>query len=436
MVATRKSTRHGAEGESTRSTKNQAPANSKVAPTRQSKRKAVQETAQKRESESAATSKSRKRVKKELPSYLQKAYQAENGPNHSVQLLNLPKEVFDGIASWLGPDSLTCLSLTCKEILSFVGTESWLECRSRRQAWEKSLHPTMGPLYSLLPLLARDAPHLVHCITCAALHPPLKPPREHRKTKLTNTCFGPFASIDYTPIASGEHGGYTLVWEHILEARKSLLPDTRDKPGPLIELLGGSFTIPRERLTHTLNSSGRQIGKYLVLKQDHVFRGTNPRAPLRVADIINLKIRLCPHQTTSTQKPEPGRYTKSRLPGGLLCHYIAAAAPLALRAGMPAPSMFCAPTPSEKKQMESIVPGVDGLWTCRACPTKWHVQYDGHGAGEFKITAWQSFGDTAYRAQEYWKMLVRREMSNLSADKRNSEFFLTNKQYLDFGIDE
>jgi hypothetical protein len=98
--------------------------------------------------------------------------------------------------------------------------------------------------------------------------------------------------------------------------------------------------------------------------------------------------------------------------------------------------MFSNPTPSEKKQMDSVVSGVHALWTCRACPTKWHVQHSGERGGEFKITAWHSFGDTAYRAQEYWKMLVRRELSNLGNEKRNSEFFAVAKQYLDFAIDD
>ncbi|TVY34743.1 hypothetical protein LOCC1_G007508 [Lachnellula occidentalis] len=437
MVATRKSTRRGAQGDSTRSTEDQAPATSSVAPIRQSKRKAVQEAAQKRETENAANGKSRKRVKKELPSYLQKAYEAENGPNHNVRLLNLPKEVFDGITSCLEADALTCLSLTCKEILSFVGTESWLDCRSRKQDWDRAGRILFQPRFSLLPLIARDAPHLVNCPVCVSLHPPLKPPREHRKTKATNSCFGQFASIDYSPsFGGGKHGGYSLVWEHIFSARKSLTAGSIDEPGPPIELLGGSFTAPWDFLTYTLNSSGRQIGKHLVLKHEHIFHGTDVRFPLWPHTIIDLKLRLCPHATTSIQRPEAGRYTKSRLPSGLLSHSIAAAAPLFLRTGTPASCMFCTPAPSEKKQMDSTVPGVNTLWTCRACPTKWRVEYDAQGAGEFKITAWQSFGDTAYRAQEYWKMFVRREMSNLAADKRNSEFFLSNKQYLDFGIDE
>ena len=101
---------------------------------------------------------------------------------------------------------------------------------------------------------------------------------------------------------------------------------------------------------------------------------------------------------------------------------------------MPTPNMFSSPVPSEKKQMNSMVSGSDTLWTCRACPTKWRVQYSGAGDENLKITAWHSFGDTAYRAQEYWKMFVRREMSNLGNEKRNSEFFVSTKQFLNFEI--
>jgi len=266
------------------------------------------------------------------------------------------------------------------------------------------------------------------------LHPPLKPPREHRETKLTKHCFGPWSTIDYLP--SDELGRYNLLWEHIAEARKSLIVESAEKIGPPIELLDGNFTVRHKRLNYTLSSSGRQIEKNLVLKHEHIFRGVNPRSPLGVADILTVPVRLCPHQTTSTQKPEPNRYTKGRLPSGLLSYSIATAAPSSLRTGIPAPSMFSNPAPSEKKQMDSVVPGINALWTCRACPTKWRVKHSAEGGGEFKITAWHSFGDTAYRAQEYWKMHVRREMSNLGDEKRNSEFFVVTKQFLDFAIDD
>lgn len=191
-----------------------------------------------------------------------------------------------------------------------------------------------------------------------------------------------------------------------------------------------------KQLNYTLVSSGRKIGKNLILKHQHIFHGINPRSPLRVADVVNLPVRLCPHQTTSTNKPEEGHYTKSRLPGGLLFHSIVVAAPTSLLAGIPPSSMFDTPAPSEQKQMDSVVSGVKALWTCRSCPTKWRIQYSTKGGGELKVMAWHSFGDTPWRAQEHWKALVRREMSDLGHDKRNSEFFSKTKQYLDFAIDD
>jgi hypothetical protein len=426
MVETRRTTRSNVQGESKSSKRIQASKTHGVAPTSQTKRKAIQEIGQK--GETAANGKGKKRAKKELPSYLQRSHEAENDPNHNVRLLNLPRDIFDEITTRLEPHALTCLSLTCKGILSAVGVKSWAECRSKRQYWDQTNR------HSLIPLLSRDSPHLIVCDTCMTLHPPLKPPREHRETKLTKHCFGQWSTINYLP--NDELGGYNLLWEHIVEARNSLTLDSEDKIGSPIELLDGNFTVRHERLNYTLISSGRQIGKNLVLKHEHIFLGINSPSPLRIADIIALPVRLCPHQTTSTRKPEPNRYTKGKLPSGLLSHSIATAVPPSLRAGMPTPSMFSNLVPSEKKQMDSVVSGVNTLWTCRACPTKWRVQHSGEGGRQLKITAWHSFGDTAYRAQEYWKMFVRRELANLGDEKRNSEFFAVTKQYLDFEIDD
>lgn len=334
---------------------------------------------------------------------------------------------------------MTCLSLTCKEILNLVGTDSWALCHSKRQSYDQTKKTYVCFRDSMIPLLGHDS-GWVNCFPCMTLHPPLKPPRSHRQTKLTKTCFGQWCVIDYLPKDS-DGGGYSLLWEHIVEARKSMLPNDAGKVGSPIELLAGEFTLEREKLIYTLTSSGQQIGKNLVLKHQHVFRGKDPRSPIKAADISALNLHICPHQTTSTQKPEPGRYTKGRLPSRLLTHSIAMAAPPSSRQGMPAPNFFSATISSEQKQMDAVAAGTSRFWACRSCPTKWKVQYnnaeEGAGAGEFRITAWHSFGDTAYRAQEYYKMLVRREMPNLGDEKRNSEFYAGTKQYLgDFVIDD
>jgi len=387
-------------------------------PASQGKIKTDQETS--KTGRTAAKARSKKRAK---PSYL--PYDAEHDPNSNNRLLDIPGEVFLEIASLLEPDSLTCLSLTCKKILSIVGTESWAQCCSKRQFYDQAKRSWCHFRQSLIPLLGRDAPHLVTCDVCGTLHPPLKPPREHRQTPLTKQCFGQWSSIDYFP--RDEHAGYNLIWEHIVEARKSL---STNNDGSSIELLEGKFTVRHQNLDYTLASSGRQIEKNLILKHEHIFVGKETRHPLRLADIMALPIRLCPHQTTSTEKPGYSQYTKGKLPSGLLYHSIVSATPQALRSGLPTPNNFCNPTPSEQRQIDS---GGSSGWTCRACPTKWKVRYS--DAGKLKITAWHSFGDTAYRAQEYWKMLVRREVSNLGEDKRNSEFFLVTRQYLDFAIE-
>ncbi|KAG0648568.1 hypothetical protein D0Z07_5391 [Hyphodiscus hymeniophilus] len=429
MVETRRTLRGTVQGRSKDFNNGQVPKAREVAPVSRNKRRIVQRTAEK--DHTATRSGSKKRAKKDHLSNLTVSHEAGKDSVQTTRLLKLPGETFEEITSWLEPDSLTCLSLTCKEILSIVGRESWTQCRSRRQYWDPCRASWVNFKHSLIPLLGRDAPHLVVCDTCMTLHPPLKPPREHGETKLTKHCFGQWSSINYLP--HDELGGYNLLFEHIVEARKSL---TTDNDGSPIEVLDGNFTIRYERLNYTLTSSGRQIGRNLILKHEHIFYRENRRSPLRLADIVNLPIRLCPHQTTSTRKPEPNHYTKGRLPSGLLLYSISAAAPPSLRIGIPTTDKFNAPWPSEKKQIDAAASCVNALWACRACPTKWRVRHSGEGGGELKITAWHSFGDTAYRAQEYWKMLVRRELSNLGDEKRNSEFFAASKQFLDFAIDD
>jgi hypothetical protein len=160
--------------------------------------------------------------------------------------------VLDEITSWLKPDALTCLSLTCKEILRIAGRKARTECRSKQQCWDQTKGSWTNLRYSLI----------------------------------------------------------------------------------------------------------------LLLKHEHIFRDINPRSPLCAADIINLPVRLCPHQTTSIERLEPNRYTKGRLPSGILSYSIATVVPPSLRGGAPKPSTFSDPIPSERNQMDFVVFSVDALWTC------------------------------------------------------------------------
>jgi len=241
--------------------------------------------------------------------------------------------------------------------------------------------------------------------------------------------------IDYLPQNSNGQGGYSLLWNHIFSARKSMNSESRI--GDPIVLLAGNFTIPHPKLAYTLRSIGRQIGKNLVLKHQHIFQATNAKSPLKAGDVLALNVQICPHQTTRTAPPGENRYSKGKLPSSLLTHSIASCFPTPLRTNLPPLSKFSVPVASEQKQMNFSSPGVTGMWSCRACPTKWRVVYKGDGKGEeVRVVVWHSFGDTPYRAQEYWKMLVRREMPLLSKEKRNSEFCVTRGQWLDFEVDE
>lgn len=409
------------------------PTTNAVKATTQSKRKAAQDTLEKVETAAKIQG---KRAKSNALSYLPKPNERGNYPNQNVplyvRLSNLPQELLDKITDCMDPVTLTCLSLTCKEILSLVGRESWTECCAKRSVWNYENSGSWSIIFRqfLIPILGRDTPNLISCDICMTLHPPLRGPSQHRETKLTKRCFGPWSSIDYL-------SGYSLLWEHIVEARKFLAAKPQNKLGSRIKFLDGTFSVHYKGLKYSLTSSGRQLGRNLILKHEHIFRGLDPQSPLRLADIIALPARICPHQTTSTQPPEPNRYTKGKLPSGLLTHSIVTAAPPTLRVGIPSPNKFRTPSLSERKQMDAVATGVKIPLICQACPTKWQVQYSGQGCRELKITAWHSFGDTAYRAQEYWKMLVRREQSTLAREKRNSEFYhAATKHFLDFEIND
>jgi hypothetical protein len=207
MVETR-TTRSDFQYESKSIVRTRAPKTNELAPTsRQTKRKGTQEIAE--NGETAAKNMGKKRARNDPP-YLQRSHDAGNDPNHSIRLLTTPREVFEEITSFLGPDALTCLSLTCKVILSIVGRKPWAECRSKRRHFYKTSNCWRACFRdSLLLLIVRDASHLTLCDTCMTLHLPLMPPREHRPTKLTKLCFGQWGTIDYLP--HDEHGRYTLL---------------------------------------------------------------------------------------------------------------------------------------------------------------------------------------------------------------------------------
>ena len=239
MSETRRTTRLDVQRELSSIVRTRPPNTNELAPTsRQTKRKGTQEIAE--NGETVAKDRGKKRARKDPPSYLQRSHDAENDPNHSVRLSTIPREVFDEITSFLELDALTCLSLTCKAILSIVGRIPWYKCRSKRGRFDKTSN-CWGVCFreSLLPLIVRDAPHLTFCDTCMTLHPPLRSPREHRPTQLTELCLGQWSAIDYLP--HDEHGRYSLLWEHVVEARRSLNLDSTNE---VSQVLGATCPLP------------------------------------------------------------------------------------------------------------------------------------------------------------------------------------------------
>lgn len=355
--------------------------------------------------------------------------------NRSTSFLSLPAELIHEISGSLPLESAICLTLTCKALLGILGTSSWFDA-SVKKRWYRSEVTGLEHRPLFLHLLASDAADLDFCERCNTLHPPLKPPRAHRPTKLTKYCFGPDALIDYMPHDSLK--GYSLVFPHVQQAlQASDPPMPSDGLGPSLDQLGGNFTIQCADVAYTLQSSARRIQGNLIIKHEHSLQTLISKRVLRATDVLSLPLRLCPHQTTSTQHPPHSRHTGSSLPNGpVLTHAIVAAFPAALRTGAPRSSAFRRPTPLERDQMAAADAGDDVLWRCRSCPTKFQIHHgsDNEG-GELVITAWHCFGHDMYSAQKYWRMFVRREGEMLGKTKRNSEFYRLSKSVPDFSFE-
>ncbi|KAF2094713.1 hypothetical protein NA57DRAFT_25498, partial [Rhizodiscina lignyota] len=348
--------------------------------------------------------------------------------NRNTPLFSLPVELIHEVAGHLSPEAAICLTLTCRYSLDILRTSSWAE-PSIKKCRYISEGTGIEHRQVLLLLLERDTAELAYCPRCNTLHPSLKAPREHRQTKLTKSCLGQDAVIDY--LSQGSSDGYSLVFPHIEKALKSYPEDdvVPEILGPPIELLAGRFTIQHDRISYTLASSARRVGRNIIINHEHILRATTSKSRLRASDVLSLPLRLCPHQTTATSPPPPSRYTPPlRLNGPLLTHAIVAALPVTSKAGVLESNTFRVPTPLEREQMTAADAGGDVLWRCRNCPTKFRVQYrntDGPSSdnGELIITTWHCFGHDMYTAQKYWKMLVRREGGLLGRSTRNSEFW-------------
>ncbi|OAG06021.1 uncharacterized protein CC84DRAFT_1164407 [Paraphaeosphaeria sporulosa] len=284
-------------------------------------------------------------------------------------------------------------------------------------------------------LIRDNPPDLTLCVYCNTLHPPLKPPRTHKVTKLTKVCMSQWAVVGYFPQVWDEEqeGGYSLLHAHIHDVFEK-----RDTDPAAAELLAGHYSTSKNpNFSYDLTSSASWIDKRLVLQHTHVFRSKS-RAPLKLAAVLALPLRLCAHQSTTTAEAERARYVGKTSDGKntpFLTHAIVSGFPPDQRSSAPKPAMFRNVTSLEQKQIDAAEAGEDVVWKCRGCVTKYKVTMEKDGA--LKIVSWHCFGADLLHANRYWEWLVRREVANLGAGKRNSEYwFPAGRSMPDFKIVE
>jgi hypothetical protein len=366
-----------------------------------------------------------------LPLYTRTQNEVAADPNRNVGLLRLPGELLKDIArDHLPLESAICLTLTCKEALSNIGSWPWLSF--------KALHRWDATRKNLFELLLRvwGSDVWTFCGGCNTMHPSLKIPREHRKTALTTYCFGQAACVDYLPKMEGGKG-YSLVWQHIEDTmRASVEYAGKEEEGPTIDMLAGDYTVEHAKFSYGLASSARRLNGYLVLEHVHTFQGSKNGGLLCAKDVVNLPVRLCPHQSTTTSGPkEKSMYIKSvEANSPQLTHAITTAFPAtAQRAGVKTDT-FKEPSPLELKDMNAADAGEAVLWKCRSCPTKYRVEYLPTGR-RLVIRSWHCFGRDLLHASKYWKWFVRREGKLLGSDKRNDEWWSIGRSVPDFAIE-
>jgi hypothetical protein len=249
---------------------------------------------------------------------------------------------------------------------------------------------------------------------------------------LTKICMSQWAAVDYFPQVRDEEqeGGYSLLHVHIQGVF-----DKRETDASAVDILSGKYSTSKNAaFNYDLLSSASWINNRLVLQHTHLFRPKS-RTPVKLADVLALPVRLCPHHSTTTVKAENARYVGThRTNTPLLTHAITTAFPPTQRTGVPKASAFREAAPSDQRQMDRADAGEDMVWMCRGCPTKFKVMMENDGA--LKIVTWHCFGADLLHASKYWGWFVRREVSNLGAGKRNSEYWFPTRSVPEFKIAE
>jgi hypothetical protein len=385
----------------------------------------------------------------------------QDSPNRTIQtasknlpsFLSLPTELVQEISSYLSPQSRCCFSLTNKAILHRVGYGVWsnpcITARRDNNHYNRSFNGYRNDWsiafnyphrIDLLRCLSRDMEGWDLCLPCQVLHRSLDGPRKYRQKEVGKRCLGVGGVIDYHPTCGED--GYVLDFEHIKSALEVSYGTTTDFQHDLISSFNGSKTIPsmdgsfeitytglrhRRLASYTLTFSATKIGSNLVLQTVHQIKSRSKHTKLKPKDILDTPIRLCPHQTTSTQtlRKKVNKWSQ-RHNGPLLTHAIKSAFPALVDKSSCywKPELgrrFRSPTMTEQLQM-ACIRGPSDLWWCRNCPTQYQAKFEEE---DFIVTVWQNFGPNEATAARNWQALV------MSSD--NSEFNATSKPFYRFG---
>ncbi|KAK8128850.1 hypothetical protein PG984_009958 [Apiospora sp. TS-2023a] len=416
---------------STRSTSNNTSTSQPSVSTSQRGRKRACQNSPPQETMDQPAQPQRKK-KKETPSYLCRSdNDIASDPNRHTFLGRLPPEILMEVANVSPITTAVCLTLTCKLALATLGTQWWTRYLTLVKQGQRD--ETIYANHVLfLKLLCQDVKPSEYefCLLCTALHAPLKPPAEHVKTKLTQSCQGHY--IDYLP--RGPNGGYNLLLAHIATAFERKFLDAKYS----LEHLAGTHHMSNANLRYTMTTTADWVKDNLILRHEYIFNAP-PGSYLDPGDILNLPLRLCPHQSTSRQPPPRSRYLNDKkLNAPLLTRSILST----FWEGLYKDKEFRAPTQLEEIQMSTV--NQDGfLFACSKCPTKWGVAHS-HLDHENKkrkqpqqitLTAFHCFGKTFAKASKYFPAFVRRAGSTLGAGKRNDEWWSEGRTFPHFEVE-
>ncbi|KAK7955825.1 uncharacterized protein PG986_005047 [Apiospora aurea] len=398
------------------------------------------------------------------------SHQSANGliqvPNQRTFLVKLPPEILKNIAELMPPSTAACLTLTCKLALAVLGTQ-WLTNYRDLVSGNKRNHPAAQAHHNVfLKPLCRDLRPSDYemCVPCASLHSPIKPPTEHRETRLTRFCQGHY--IDYLPRTPDN--GYNLLLGHVASAFEQKAFDAKFA----VSHLARKFQAQHGQVQYTLSTSADWISGKLILRHEHQFGPF--LGPTCLDDYLRTyPRRVCPHQSTASA-PAPDGHVNPRAcnlpafkrsiqagfagPGPFACKVPSSGTVTTRPPHMP-PIRFMkprSPTALEREQMKTIclpffgcekcpmtysskcerAPPSSFSFACDKCPTKWRVAREDKDQWDldqtYTVTSFHYFGRDFNTASHYFPWFVRRSGTEVSFNEANDEWQSPRSSFADF----